>query len=204
MVFVTKHFKGDSQKTYLGFSTAAFQLSLLLGVVGGGFVATYISWPVLFLIALAPLLALPVIIKTVPEEETAGSSLNVFGLFLVDAGNWVYILSMTIFPAGFALMYAPLVSTAVRRIPAENSGIAIGFYNLTINMAIPIGIAYSLNLISQDLQFMSAFASPEGTPFASVLLILGVIAAAAFVLYLAVAKILHADDPADAPPVNIH
>ena len=92
-----------------------------------------IEWPVLFLIALAPLLALPVIIKTVPEEETAGSSLNVFGLFLVDAGNWVYILSMTIFPAGFALMYAPLVSTAVRRIPAENSGIAIGFYNLTIN-----------------------------------------------------------------------
>ena len=83
VVFVTKHFTGDRQKTYLGFSTAAFQLSLLLGVVGGGFVATYISWPVLFLIALAPLLALPVVMKTVPEEETTSSSMDVFGLFLV-------------------------------------------------------------------------------------------------------------------------
>lgn len=340
VVFVTKHFTGDRQKTYLGFSTAAFQLSLLLGVVGGGFVATYISWPVLFLIALAPLLALPVVMKTVPEEETTSSSMDVFGLFLVaivaggfimflqnfmwaylvaavaavalfawhishhenalitpaffankqytlvlvvvlilysvqlgytvtfpvlmrelhgyaeaqsslmlipgyicailvgilsgniakvlkthtaimiamlmitgalllpafvvDAGNWVYILSMTMFPAGFALMYAPLVSTAVRRIPAENSGIAIGFYNLTINMAIPIGIAYSLRLLSQNLQFMGGFASPEGTPFASVLLILGVIAAAAFLLYLAVSKILHSDDPATTSPTSIH
>lgn len=123
---------------------------------------------------------------------------------MVDAGNWVYILSMTMFPAGFALMYAPLVSTAVRRIPAENSGIAIGFYNLTINMAIPIGIAYSLRLLSQNLQFMGGFASPEGTPFASVLLILGVIAAAAFLLYLAVSKILHSDDPATTSPTSIH
>lgn len=59
-------------------------------------------------------------------------------------------------------MYA-LVSTTVYRIPAENSGIAIGFYNLTINMAIPIGIAYSLRLLSQNLQFMGGFASPEFT-----------------------------------------
>ncbi len=35
--------------------------------------------------------------------------------------------------SGFALMYAPLVNTALQNIPAAKSGIAIGFYNLTIN-----------------------------------------------------------------------
>ena len=46
-------------------------------------------------------------------------------------------------------MYAPLVNTALRNISAVKSGIAIGFYNLTINIAIPLGIAYTAKL--QDL-----------------------------------------------------
>ncbi|WP_347346079.1 MFS transporter [Microbacterium sp.] len=330
VIWVTKHFKGDRQKTYLGFSTAAFQLSLLLGVVGGGFIATYVAWPVLFLVALLPLLALPVVFKTVPDEETSSSSLDVFGLFLiavaaggiimflqafqwlylvaavaaiavfawhiarnpkalitpaffankrytlvllvvfvmysvqlgyvvtfpvlmnglhgiaeaqsslllipgyvcavlvgvfsgaiarvldshraivlalllitvalllpaffVDAPGILYVVSMTLFPSGFALMYAPLVSTAVRGIPPEKSGVAIGFYNLTINMAVPIGIAYTFQLLSLDLRFMSGVSSEAGAPFASVLMILALVAALATVMYLSFSKVLHRDD----------
>lgn len=330
VIWVVKHFRGDTQKFYLGFSTAAFQLSLLLGVVGGGFIATYVAWPALFLIALLPLLALPVVLKTVPPEETGTSKLDVYGLFLiaviaggvimflqafqwlylgavviavvlfalhisrnpnalistaffankrytfvllivfvmysvqlgyvvifpvlmrglhgmeeaqsslllipgyicavivgvmsgsigkrlnsrvtilialllitgalvlpaffVDAPVFVFILSMAMFPSGFALMYAPLVSTAVRGIAPEKSGVAIGFYNLTINMAIPIGIAYTFQLLSLDLQLMAPFASPEGTPFASVLLILAIVGGAAILMYLAFSKVLFRDD----------
>lgn len=327
VIWVTKYFTGKQQKTYLGFSTAAFQLATLLGVVGGGFIATYLAWPFLFLIAMLPLLALPVVLKTVPHEETVTSRLDVYGLFLValiaggvimflqdfqwlylvvgiaaivlfvmhvrrspnaiispaffmnmrytlvlvvvfimysvqlgyvvafpllmdavhglpeasaslllvpgyicavlvgvfsgliarvlnshqaivlalsmatlsllvqaffvDAPVFVYVLTVILFPSGFALMYAPLISTAVRGIPAERSGVAIGFYNLTINMAIPIGIAYTLKLLGMDLQLMSFSASPVGAPYASVLLILGLIGLAAILLYLSVAKILH-------------
>lgn len=330
VIWVTKHFRGEAQKTYLGFSTAAFQLSLLLGVVGGGFIATYVSWPFLFLIALLPLLALPVVFRTVPEEETGASSLDVFGLFLVavvaggiimflqafqwlylvavvaalalfsrhisrnpkalitpaffanmqytlvllvvfimysvqlgyvvafpvlmkaihqlpeaqsslllipgyicavlvgvftgaiakvlsshraivvalslitgallipaffvDAPSFVYVLSMMMFPSGFALMYAPLISTAVKRIAPEKTGVAIGFYNLTINMAIPVGIAYTFKLIELDLGFMGGFASPAGAPFAAVLLILGVVGLAGLGLYLAFARVLHREE----------
>ena len=43
VIWATKHFEGAEQKKYLGYSTAAFQLSLLLGAVGGGFIATYIG-----------------------------------------------------------------------------------------------------------------------------------------------------------------
>ncbi len=339
VIWVVKHFRGDTQKFYLGFSTAAFQLSLLLGVVGGGFIATYVAWPALFLIALLPLLALPIVLKTVPPEETGTSKLDVYGLFLiamvaggvimflqafqwlylvaavvavvlfawhisrspnalitpaffankrytlvllvvfvmysvqlgyvvtfpvlmralhgmeeaqsslllipgyilavavgvlsgsigkvlnsrvaillalclitvalllpaffVDAPPVIYIVSMALFPSGFALMYAPLVSTAVRGIAPDKSGVAIGFYNLTINMAIPIGIAYTFQLISLDLGFMAPFASPAGTPFASVLMILSIVGVAAILMFLSFSKILFRGDVPE-PTVPIH
>ncbi|MEI7546077.1 MAG: MFS transporter, partial [Mycobacteriaceae bacterium] len=52
VIWITKHFEGDEQKKYLGYSTAAFQLSLLLGAVGSGFIATYIGWTAFFLLNL--------------------------------------------------------------------------------------------------------------------------------------------------------
>ena len=338
VIWVTKHFTCDLQKRYLGFSTAAFQLSLLLGVVGGGFIATYVAWPVLFLVALLPLLALPAVFKTVPVEETTSTGLDVLGLFLiavvaggiimflqdyqwiylaaavlavalfvrhiyrdptavitpaffankrytfallvvfvmysvqlgyvvtfpvlmralhgmeeaqsalllipgyvcavaigilsgaiakvltshqtilialltitgslllpaffVDAPSIVYVLSMTLFPSGFALMYAPLVSTAVRGIAPEKMGVAIGFYNLTINMAIPIGIAFTFQLIARQLGFMAPFASEAGTPFASVIMILGLTGVAATVMYLAFSRVMHRDLAVERDPVS--
>lgn len=111
VIWVTKHFTGDLQKRYLGFSTAAFQLSLLLGVVGGGFIATYVAWPVLFLVALLPLLALPAVFKTVPVEETTSTGLDVLGLFLIAvvAGGimflqdyqWIYLAAAVLAVALF-------------------------------------------------------------------------------------------------------
>jgi DHA2 family metal-tetracycline-proton antiporter-like MFS transporter len=61
----------------------------------------------------------------------------------------VAVLAVTIvaFASGFALMYAPLVNTALTYITAAKSCIAIGFYNLTINIAIPLGIAYTFKLL---------------------------------------------------------
>ena len=82
VIWATKHFEGDEQKKYLGFSTAAFQLSLLLGAVGGGFMATYIGWQAFFLLNLIALLCIPFILKNVPAEETGETSLDIFGLFL--------------------------------------------------------------------------------------------------------------------------
>ncbi len=123
--------------------------------------------------------------------------------FFVDAPPVIYIVSMALFPSGFALMYAPLVSTAVRGIAPDKSGVAIGFYNLTINMAIPIGIAYTFQLISLDLGFMAPFASPAGTPFASVLMILSIVGVAAILMFLSFSKILFRGDVPE-PTVPIH
>lgn len=336
VIWVTKHFRGDEQKKYLGYSTAAFQLSLLLGALGGGFTATYIGWTAFFLMNLVALVTIPFIVRNVPAEDTGESSLDVFGLFLVAliaagivlfmqdfnfwyllpaiagiavfgwhisahpgalitrdffanrrytmmlvvvfvvysvqlgyqfvfpfiikglygwklsdvslllvpgytaavlvgiltgkiaqrldskraiviamtmiaaalvlaaglVGGWVgtFAISMVLFGSGFALMYAPLLSTAMRDVPKAKGGIAIGFYNLTINMAVPIGIAYAAKLLSMDLQLTSfAGQSPRQAAFGSVLLILAIITLLALLLYRIAMRALDAEDARNAP-----
>ncbi|RBY81972.1 MFS transporter [Geodermatophilus sp. TF02-6] len=332
VVYVTKYLSKRDQKTYLGFSTSAFQLSVFIGVVGSGFIATSIGWTALFLITLLALLALPGIIKYVPKEQQVGSRLDVFGLlliavfatsvmlfmqhfnwvwllpvlgalalfvwhirthddaivtseffanksytlmlivvfvlysvslgytfilpflmsdvhgydvartslvigpgyavaavvgalsgviakvlnsrqaitiaiamitlalvvpaFLVETSVAVFVISMIVFVSGFALMYAPLLSTAVGDIPPEKSGVAIGFYNMTINIAVPIGIAYTAALAGSNVSFLSGPTGASGDSagvYATILLILAAISALAFVLYQVFARILQRD-----------
>ena len=331
VIWITKHFEGDEQKKYLGYSTAAFQLSLLLGAVGSGFIATYIGWTAFFLLNLVVLLTIPFIVKNVPVEDTGHSNLDVFGLFLIATiatgivlfmqdfnwwfllpavagiivfgrhistnpnalitksfftnkrytlmlvvvfvvysvqlgyqfifpfiikgvygwrlsdvalllvpgytaavivgvltgkiaqylnskraivgamvmiglalimpaflvGGWVgtFAISMVLFGSGFALMYAPLLSTAIRDVPKAKGGIAIGFYNLTINMAVPIGIAFSAKLLNLGLSLTSfAGESPEEASYGSVLLILAIITVLALLLYLISIRVLERAD----------
>ena len=320
VIYVTKHFQGDEQKKYLGFSTAAFQLSLLIGAVGSGFIATYIGWAAFFLVTLLSLLAIPVVLRTVPAEATGKGHVDVFGLFVISVfatglilfmqnftlwyllpvavglalfiwhirshdnavitsaffanaqyslmiivvfvtysvqlgytfmfsflisdvygynlgeislllvpgyvaavivgsatgkiskhltskqaitialvviiaallipalfvGQWIgiFVISMMLFGMGFALMYGPLVSTAISRVPVENSGIAIGFYNLTINIAVPVGIAYTAALMKLKPELLGGIAGAgEASSYGSVLLILTGVAALGLVLY---------------------
>jgi len=307
VIYVTKHLSEDDQKTYLGFSTAAFQAGLLIGALTSGFISTHVSWTAMFLIPLILLLTIPPIIKNVPEDEAVESHLDALGLFYValfasalilfmqdytwywlifaivgvtafivhikNAKNpvvtpefftngryvWtiimvlfvystqlgfifllpfaahdmhgmsldqasllmvpgyicailvgifsgkigkvmssratiytafgmvagallfaaffaqvhvsVLIIAIVAFASGFALMYAPLVNTALRNISAAKSGIAIGFYNLTINIAVPLGIAYTAKL-------------QESTSYTTTLLVLTFIAAIGSGLYV--------------------
>ena len=335
VIWVTKHFSGDEQKKYLGYSTAAFQLSLLLGAVGSGFIATYVGWTAFFLVNLVALVTIPFIVKYVPAEDTGHSNLDVFGLFLVAmiaagivlfmqnfnwwfllpaiagiavfgwhisehagvlitkeffgnkrytmmlmvvfvvysvqlgyqfifpfiikglygwrlsdvslllvpgytaavivgalsgriaqrlsskaainiaiamialalaipaflVGGWVgsFAISMVLFGSGFALMYAPLLSTAIRDVPKAKGGIAIGFYNLTINMAVPIGIAFAAKLLNLGLG-LTTFAgqSPKAAAYGSVLLILAIITVLALILYRGSIRVLEREDMRNA------
>ena len=307
VIYVTKHLSEADQKTYLGFSTAAFQAGLLIGALTSGFISTYVSWTAMFLIPLILILTIPPIIKLVPEDEAVEGHLDVLGLFFIAVFatgltlfmqdfDWVYLIvavlgvvgfvyhighakypvvtpefftngryvwtilmvffvystqmgfifllpfaahdlhgmnidkasllmipgyicailigifsgkigtvlssratiytafalvagalvmaalfvqlhvailiaAIVAFASGFSLMYAPLVNTALRNISAVKSGIAIGFYNLTINIAIPLGIAYTAKL--QDL-----------TSYNTVLWILAAVAAIGIALYV--------------------
>lgn len=95
--------------------------------------------------------------KVLSSRQTIYTALSMIFLSLVIAALGlnlhiaVLICAIVLFASGFALMYAPLVNTALINITAAKSGIAIGFYNLTINITIPLGIAYTAKLM--DLSF---------------------------------------------------
>lgn len=320
VIYVTKHLSAADQKTYLGFSTSAFQLAMLFGTLTSGFVATYISWTAMFLLPLVALLAIPVILGTVPAEARVSAHIDVPGLLLitvfsaslimfmqkynwrwllaflvflgtfawhvhsspralvrpeffrngryvwalvvvffvystqlglmfmlpfllenvhaseldgsalvvapgyacgaivgacsgwigkylssratvltalgclvgslvamailVTAPVWTLVVLVMFFSGGFALMYAPLVNSAVGSIPPEHSGVAIGFYNLTINIAVPLGMAYTASLMAAfgvDTANGPATVGPGG--YSKVFLVLALVALAGAVIY---------------------
>lgn len=82
----------------------------------------------------------------------------------------VYVLSMLLFSGAFAFMYAPLLESCVSAIPADQSGTAIGFYNLVLNVAISIGITYTAAMM-------------ESLSFQTVLLVLSVITLVSLLMY---------------------
>ncbi|MCD0823978.1 MFS transporter, partial [Staphylococcus aureus] len=53
----------------------------------------------------------------------------------------IFVISMIFFAGSFALMYAPLLNEAIKTIDLNMTGVAIGFYNLIINVAVSVGIA---------------------------------------------------------------
>lgn len=68
---------------------------------------------------------------------------------LINGPVIVFVLSMMLFSGAFALMYAPLLERCVSTISVERTGTAIGFYNLTLNVAASIGIAYTAVMIDK-------------------------------------------------------
>ncbi|MCF4006363.1 MFS transporter [Corynebacterium uropygiale] len=342
VIYVTKHLPEKDQKTYLGFSTSAFQLAILFGTLSSGFIATYISWTAMFLLSCLALVAIPFVAKKVPEEESTRSHLDILGLFyitvvstaamlflntpnlpwlllavvalvffivhvirnpralvrpeffknwryvfalitvaiiystqmgittlvvpyavhhlhgmnldvasllmapgyatgallgalsgrvarvlnsrqtmylalsmivlamvliaaLIDGPLWVIVLAIVLFSGGFATMYAPLVNSALSTIPAAKSGIAIGFYNLTINIAIPAGIGYTAKLIDLSPNFLGFLSSAHGAEAEAqatvcwILVIIGVVGALVYVIsdaILARSERAHAAQPA--------
>lgn len=340
VIYVTKYLDAMDQKTYLGFSTSAFQMALLVGTLTSGLVATYVSWTAMFIIAFALIVTIPVLLKTVPKEQHSAGHVDVLGLFLIaviatsvmffmqafnplylvpivlgvawfayhvghkpnavvsgeffrngryvcvllivllvysvqlgysaillpymvdslhgikldgaayilapgyicavivgalsgkigrvlssrqtillglgmitlalvlpavfiNASVAVLIVSMVIFPSGFALMYAPLVATAVGKIPAAKSGIAIGFYNLTINIAVPVGIAYSAKLLDvapSALGHLSNAADQTQQVSSTILWILALIVIAGIGFYLATDRVLSRRESAEVIP----
>lgn len=128
--------------------------------------------------------------KVLPTRKaifTALSSITVALLlmaFFMEAGSWVFVVSSLLFACGFALLYAPLMATAIGSIPPAKAGIAIGFYNLTINVAVPLGIAYSAKLVDVGLGTPGFLPANSGS-YPAVMLILAGIALAGMALYAA-------------------
>ena len=87
----------------------------------------------------------------------------------------------------------------MRDVSKTKRGIGIGFYNLTINMAVPIGIAFAAKLLNLELG-LTAFTgqSPKAASYGSVLLILAIITVLALLLYRGSIRVLERQDTRNA------
>ncbi|REH90411.1 hypothetical protein DOS68_05925 [Staphylococcus felis] len=95
----------------------------------------------------------------------------------------IFVISMILFAGSFALMYAPLLNETIRTIDMHMTGVAIGFYNLIINVAVSVGIAIAAALIDYEpLNFPGNTAL--ATHFGVILSLLGVMSVIGLILFL--------------------
>ncbi|MCS4485926.1 MFS transporter [Staphylococcus americanisciuri] len=103
--------------------------------------------------------------------------------FAVGQHVAIFVISMIFFAGSFALMYAPLLNEAIRTIDVNMTGVAIGFYNLIINVGVSVGIAIAAALID-----LKALNFPGNTALSShfgmILIILGLMSVVGLILFI--------------------
>ncbi|MDO5376347.1 MAG: MFS transporter [Staphylococcus rostri] len=103
--------------------------------------------------------------------------------FAVGQHVSIFVISMVFFAGSFALMYAPLLNEAIRTIDVNMTGVAIGFYNLIINVGVSVGIAIAAALID-----LKALNFPGNTALSShfgmILIILGLMSVVGLILFI--------------------
>ena len=103
--------------------------------------------------------------------------------FTVGQHVSIFVISMIFFAGSFALMYAPLLNETIRTIDINMTGVAIGFYNLIINVAVSVGIAIAAALIDDKALNFPGNTAIE-THFGIILLILGLMSIVGLVLFI--------------------
>ncbi|PFA24728.1 MULTISPECIES: MFS transporter [Bacillus cereus group] len=108
------------------------------------------------------------------------------GGFFVKTSVVVFVISMVLFSSSFAFMYAPLLDSCICTIEKEKTGTAIGFYNLTLNVAMSIGIAYTAAMMDHSAlrkNFLGIISTPDASMFSNILFILVLITLFSLSLY---------------------
>ncbi|AJC94967.1 tetracycline resistance MFS efflux pump [Staphylococcus hyicus] len=103
--------------------------------------------------------------------------------FTVGQHVSIFVISMIFFAGSFALMYAPLLNETIRTIDIHMTGVAIGFYNLIINVAVSVGIAIAAALIDLKALNFPGNNAVE-THFGVILFILGLMSLVGLALFI--------------------
>ncbi|MED1569593.1 hypothetical protein P4U88_28075 [Bacillus paramycoides] len=98
----------------------------------------------------------------------------------------VFVISMVLFSSSFAFMYTPLLDSCICTIGKEKTGTAIGFYNLTLNVGMSIGIAFTAAMMDHSAMrqsFLGIANNADVSMFSNILFILVLIALFSLSLY---------------------
>ena len=149
VIFIAKYFKESEHKKYLGFSTSSYAISQVIGTITGGYISTYLSWQVLFLIPLLTLVILPFILKYIPKEKNKAGNVDYIGFILVAT----VAATLMIFVSGFqwGVLIGFIVALALFLIyisKNENAFISIKFFTNRnfISVLLVAFVIYSVQL----------------------------------------------------------
>jgi MFS transporter, DHA2 family, metal-tetracycline-proton antiporter len=91
-VAVARYFPDSDRGRVFGLLTSTASVSIGLGPVIGGFISTSVHWSFLFLIPMATLIAIPNLVKALPDEERREGKIDILGALLVAASVGSLIL----------------------------------------------------------------------------------------------------------------
>ncbi|MEK3750636.1 MFS transporter [Paenibacillus sp. FSL E2-8871] len=94
------------------------------------------------------------------------------GAFFIQTSVVVFVISMVLFSSSFAFMYAPILDSCIRTIEKEKKGTAVGFFNLTLNVAMSIGIAYTAAMMDHSAMrrsFLGITSNSDASMFSNIL-----------------------------------
>ena len=84
IITATRYLPEEEHSKYFGFNAACVNASFALGILLGGFFATYIGWKFLFMVPLVSLLAIPSLMRNLPDKsEQKKGKLDLTGLGLL-------------------------------------------------------------------------------------------------------------------------
>jgi DHA2 family metal-tetracycline-proton antiporter-like MFS transporter len=161
-VVIARYFTISERGKVFGLITSTVSFGIGLGPVIGGFVSGTLNWSYLFLIPLLMLIAIPFLIKVLPEETVREGKVDILGAFLValsvglfvvylNFGNWYYLISFILFLIFFIShiqrVTDPFIKPSLfKNIPFRN-GVIVGFSLFSI----VIGILFLVPLMLHEL-----------------------------------------------------
>lgn len=165
-VVVARYFSISERGKVFGIITSTVSLGIGLGPVIGGFVSASLHWSYLFLIPLLMLIAIPFLLKELPEEETRKGKVDIPGAILValsvgmfvvylNFNEWYYLVSFLTFMV-ITLVYIhrvrdPFINPSLFKNVKFRNGVIVGFSLFSI----VIGIIFLVPLMLHEIHHLT-------------------------------------------------
>ena len=161
-VVVARYFSESERGKVFGIITSTVSFGIGLGPVIGGFVSSSLHWSYLFLIPILMLIAIPFLIKALPEEPRREGSVDIIGAIMVaftvgffvvylNYGEWYYLCSFLGFMVAFIfrmrIVPDPFIDPSLFKNIKFRNGVIVGFCLFSI----VIGILFLIPLMLHEV-----------------------------------------------------
>lgn len=153
IIAVTRYLPEEEHAKYYGLNSTCVNTAFALGILAGGFFATYLGWKFLFVLPFISLFTLPSLMKNLPDEPAEKSGrLDIVGLGLLtlltllisvclNFGSSIYLAASVVVIALFFLYIAKCKNAFISLKFFKNRNYIIAV--LLVSVALGIQSAYS-------------------------------------------------------------